>query len=373
MNSIRGEQSQLKILNRCLLLDELLALGSIEGRLNLIDFLKYFWDLDNMPSTDPRFLTASDDIWQHMINNSDWEYDYLFRDYLNLIYGPDDQLFRFLEYVVHPTVRKIGEQEQYVTTANKHLSREGFQLLGEEISGHKIYQIIKIGSGVNEKVKNLIFASSGPKPRIILADAISNDVQITENEKFCLIYDLPIPRTGLLWSDLITWWAKKEGKEPSIDTERSLYQRLRESLSTESPPEAILFKTYFEEFKDKYREKLPALIPQVYLHYDPYTIRETQGAAKLLRQRMDFLMLFSNHERIVIEIDGQQHYAVNSKANPEKYAEMVIADRQLRLNGYEVYRFGGYEFQAEDVTITIVNFFRKLFKKHGIAINNQPD
>ena len=371
MNSIRDNQAQLKKLHRHLLLNELLALGDIKGRLNLIDFLKDTWDLDKMPSTDPRFSTASDDIWQHMINNSDWDYDYLFGEYLNLIDGPDDRLFSFLEHVVCPSVRKPGEQEQYVMAANKYLLKEGLQFqLREEISGHKVYQIIKIGSGVNEKVKNLIFASIGPKPRIILADAISNDIQITENEKFCLIYDLPIPKTGLLWSDLITWWAKKGGKEPSIDTERSLYRRLRESLSSESPPEDILFKTYFEKFRDKYGEKLPALIPQVYLHYDPYTIRETQGVAQLPRQRMDFLMLFSNYDRIVIEIDGQQHYAVNSKANPEKYAEMVIADRQLRLNGYEVYRFGGYEFQAEDITITIVKFFDKLFKKHRIAIND---
>lgn len=368
MSGIRDERSQLKILNRRFLLDELLALGDIAGRLDLIEFLQYTWDLENMPSTDHRFSTASADIWQHMINNSDWDYDYLFGSYLNLIEGVDGQLFRFLESVVHPLVRKPGEQEQYVTVTNKFLAQEGFQLqLREEISGHQIYRIIKIGAGVNERVKNLIFASSGPKPRIVLADAISNDIQITEHEQYCLIYDVPVPQTGLLWSDLIAWWARKEGREPSLNVERSLFRRLRESLSPQSPPEHLLFDTYFKVFREEYGDKLLALIPQVYLHYDPYTIREMNGKAQLIRQRMDFLMLFSNHERIVIEVDGQQHYADGDKANSKKYAEMVFADRQLRLFGYEVYRFGGYELQAPDATMLIVAFFRKLFEKHGIV------
>lgn len=29
---------------------------------------------------------------------------------------------------------------------------------------------------------------------------------------------------------------------------------------------------------------------------------------------------------------------------PRSYAKMVKGDREMRLKGYEVYRFGGYEF-----------------------------
>ncbi len=109
------------------------------------------------------------------------------------------------------------------------MSKEGFQLqVREEIAGYKVYRVIKLSSGVSEKVKNLIFASNGPKPRIVLADAVSNNIQVMENEQYCLIYDLPIPQTGLLWSDLIAWWAEREGKTPSLEVERSLYKRLRE-------------------------------------------------------------------------------------------------------------------------------------------------
>jgi hypothetical protein len=50
----------------------------------------------------------------------------------------------------------------------------------------------------------------------------------------------------------------------------------------------------------------PALIPQVYLHYDPYTRRANMP---LTRQRMDFLLLLPHRRRVVIELDGIHHYA----------------------------------------------------------------
>lgn len=60
--------------------------------------------------------------------------------------------------------------------------------------------------------------------------------------------------------------------------------------------------------------------------------------------------------RIVIEIDGRHHYAVQDGQTPDRYiasaqryAEMVAEDRRLRLMGYEVYRFGGHEFVDVDL------------------------
>lgn len=69
---------------------------------------------------------------------------------------------------------------------------------------------------------------------------------------------------------------------------------------------------------------------------------------------MDFLLLLDRRRRVVLEVDGVQHYADRQgRASPPRYAEMVSADRGLRLAGYEVYRFGGHEIadrhQAADV------------------------
>jgi very-short-patch-repair endonuclease len=80
---------------------------------------------------------------------------------------------------------------------------------------------------------------------------------------------------------------------------------------------------------------------------------------------MDFLMLFSNHERIVIEVDGKHHYANGDVASPQRYAEMVAADRELRLAGYEIYRYGGYELQGNAGKDSAEKFFHKLLRKHG--------
>jgi very-short-patch-repair endonuclease len=46
--------------------------------------------------------------------------------------------------------------------------------------------------------------------------------------------------------------------------------------------------------------------------------------------------------RVVLECDGIQRYADEARRpDPRRYAEMVAEDRELRLRGYAVYRFGG--------------------------------
>ena len=44
----------------------------------------------------------------------------------------------------------------------------------------------------------------------------------------------------------------------------------------------------------------------MYLHYDPYTKR---NSGILPRQRMDFLLLLPNRKLVVLELDGVRHYA----------------------------------------------------------------
>jgi very-short-patch-repair endonuclease len=87
-------------------------------------------------------------------------------------------------------------------------------------------------------------------------------------------------------------------------------------------------------------------------------------------------MLLRNATRIVIEIDGVQHYSNDDgRASPQRYAEMVAEDRRIKGLGYEVYRFGGTEIVAWDgekfvmktsASETIVPFFEDLFSRHGI-------
>lgn len=86
---------------------------------------------------------------------------------------------------------------------------------------------------------------------------------------------------------------------------------------------------------------------------------------ELARQRMDFLMLLPDRRRVVIEVDGQHHYAVNpytpeAKPSPRFYAEMVAEDRRIRLAGYEVFRFGAYELLQDGGEDVVNRFFDQL-------------
>jgi very-short-patch-repair endonuclease len=223
-------------------------------------------------------------------------------------------------------------------------------------------------TGVGGELKNLIFAANGPKPRIVLRDAINNVIEITENAQFCLVYDRPLSEHGLSWRDLTTWWASAQGLNGSErENALSLYYRLLQSMVGQ-PGELLVFETFAKLYGRPDGFDLPALMPQVYLHYDPYTRHERMRPGPLVRQRMDFLLLLPNRQRVVIEVDGRQHYTNDDGyANTSRYAEMVREDRSLRLAGYEVYRFGGKELEDEQTGRALVRqFCESLLDRHGL-------
>lgn len=223
------------------------------------------------------------------------------------------------------------------------------------------------GGGVEGPTKNLIFAASGPKPDIVLRDALSNDIEIVAHAEHCLVFDRPIPSEGLRFSHLIEWWRAREGIPEDLLDDRAvghlLHRRLAESLDSEA--ERVVFDAYTSRYKTSY--DIPALIPQIYLHYDPHDQRTRRSMATgtaLVRQRMDFLLLFSDRQRVVIEVDGKHHYAAEDKPSPALYSEMVAEDRRLRLSGYEVYRFGGHELtQNSNSTTMVQDFFSQLAER----------
>ncbi len=224
------------------------------------------------------------------------------------------------------------------------------------------------GGGVPGELKNLIFAADGPKPEIVFSDAINNDLVVVKNDQFCLVYDRPLGPGALTWRQLGEWWADREGMAQASERDvwGSLYRRLDRSLGDNDAERRVL-RVYGERYP-RLGPDIPVLLPQVYLHYDPYTqARYAPGAAPLGRQRMDFLLLLPNRIRIVIECDGIQHYAdAAGRADPRRYAEMVAEDRGLRLRGYEVYRFGGHELlPGPDSEARIASFFDALAARHG--------
>ena len=309
-----------------------------------------------------RGRSLRDKIAQHMDrNHGDWSVEFLFGE----IGAFDCSRARFgalLEEAVHPLSRSGEEQLQTVAALNKVLARDGYELAQEgELSGHPIFVFHPIVRGVGGRPKNLIFASRGPKPEIGFADAINNDIVILSGEDSCLVYDRPIGSNGLLWSELVAWWGDVTPRGNASD----LGARLQVSLASDA--ERMLFATYFKTYRPQLGDALPALLPQVYLHYDPAVVKMLRHRLPLPRQRMDFLLLLPSRQRIVIEVDGKHHFSEDDRPSLKVYADMVSADRELRLAGYEVYRFGANELVGLDAEARIVDFLEKLFRLHRVV------
>lgn len=441
-----AEEQKIKQKTREGLIDELILLdeqknlsfyGNKEqerGDLDFVTFLEKIWPLSEIESGVSKNPTAYSLIMRK-IGFQDWDYKYVLYKYLGIITDSDEVFFRFVEQIVHPNTCIHSEQEALVEIINRHITKDRFILKKEgEIAGLPYYKIESTTLEVKQKIKNLIFAAHY-KPDIAMEDIISNKIKLEKKPEHYLVLeegedDLfleDLESHGLSWNRLVGWW-KKYMNHPDISDEQSateLSNRLRQSLPRNSPPEKTLWETYLKEFCQKADSGFPALIPQVYFHYDPKTFEELEREKRLVRQRMDFLLLLPHRVRIVIEVDGVQHYSkklfkvtervltklreeeipdgvlrivtslndpiyqeeefyhqleriiiekyrvkvleyafYKNEACPEKYAEMVNADRQLRIKGYEIYRFGGKEVNEGIVK----DFFYQLFNSHQIAI-----
>jgi hypothetical protein len=104
----------------------------------------------------------------------------------------------------------------------------------------------------------------------------------------------PLGAAGLTWGELVNWWRETEhlDSQSEKDVAYSLYGRLYASLQG-NVVEELLFRTYCERYGTDEAASLPALLPQVYLHYGPLTRAQRGGQPSVLaRERMDFLLLF---------------------------------------------------------------------------------
>ncbi|MGP4083451.1 hypothetical protein [Streptomyces sp. KR55] len=132
---------------------------------------------------------------------------------------------------------------------------------------------------------------------------------------------------------------------------------------------------------------LPALIPQIYLRYDPYSLTELNGVSRLTRQRMDFLLLMNQRARAVIEVDGIQHCSRESDqaAKQQSVSARPAAPRTLRGNGG-----GGPPAHAAELRglphrrprelgdhaageSMLTDFFTRLLSRHGhLSLEKDP-
>lgn len=208
-------------------------------------------------------------------------------------------------------------------------------------------------------VKNVIFGSTA-KPDLVLADALDNHVGLL-NPDDALFLDGGIPPEGLSMSALVKALLPAEAAEDLHAAAKQLHKRLVRCLGSE--PEKRLFHAYARRYKILSFDE-PALLPQVWVHYDPRSVTSRHRGAVFSDFRKDFMLLLPGSRRIVLEVDGHQHYSSNGKPSPRRYGEMAAGDRELRLAGYEVFRFGGAELPGQEAANALLDpFFDRLLER----------
>jgi len=304
-------------------------------------------------------------IQQHFVRNpEDADVEALFETLE--VFGLSDHRFQvLLEGLVSADVQvDVVAQTKMVAVINGVLRDCGAELRPtREADGYPVFELTALHSA-RGRPKNLIFASKF-KPDIRFRDAINNDIEIASNPDEVLVFDRPISGDGLLWRDLQAWWSETTGEADQRAAKKGLYQRLLSCLPIASPPQRLLFTSFFKAFGLAVPD-LPALLPEVWLHWDPKTVTE-RGPQALLTHRMDFLMLLPGGARVVLEVDGKTHYSDDAgRASPAQYGRLAAGDRELKLAGYEVYRFGGAELNPTDGPGLVGVFFEALFKRYGL-------
>lgn len=115
---------------------------SWSGALDEPSFLERLYDLSSLPSHDSRYSDAAGDIWQHRVNNWDWDEDWVFDDRrFRLLDCDDDEFIAFLCEMVHPVVRPEREEaDNLVTHFNDQLKKSGWCLVANDrIAGRNVY------------------------------------------------------------------------------------------------------------------------------------------------------------------------------------------------------------------------------------------
>ena len=137
------------------------------GRLEETEFLSRLYDLSALPSYDGRFKDAAGDIWQHRVNNNDWEDDWVFSDTrLNLHRGDDETLLTFLCETIHPVVRQDPiEAERLCQLYNQYLRNDGFQIVEKtRMSGKPVFIGRHVGVAIIPALSSVRVSLGGTDP-----------------------------------------------------------------------------------------------------------------------------------------------------------------------------------------------------------------
>lgn len=116
------------------------------GRGDEVSLLSRIVNINDLPSHDSRFPDMASDIWQHTVNNDDWDDDWFFTDSrINIMH--DDEVFKkFLEQIFHPVVvENDSNWIKYLEEINVILRHDSVCLSPvDEMSGRPVYKVVPL-------------------------------------------------------------------------------------------------------------------------------------------------------------------------------------------------------------------------------------
>lgn len=126
---------------------------TIKQTSRILDFMAKIWDIDLMPSTDPRYQTMREDIQQHYINNTDWDGHYMFSEVLGL-YNDAEKFQRLIEWI--PSTEFQDNESlilSLVELINSYLIPHKQRLVAKNQQGVTIYEVksnVEVDSSIPE-------------------------------------------------------------------------------------------------------------------------------------------------------------------------------------------------------------------------------
>ena len=80
--------------------------------------------------------------------------------------------------------------------------------------------------------------------------------------------------------------------------------------------------------------------------------------------------------RIILRLLLKPRVGENAKA-PEAWPargrqDDLAADRELKLAGYQIFRFGAHELLGDSAGVLVKTFFESLFKRYGVPVTYRP-
>ncbi|MCD4788961.1 MAG: abortive infection family protein [Bacteroidales bacterium] len=149
------------------------------GKMDEVEFLSRMFDLNQMPSSDSRFDDCGGDIWQHRVNNYDWEDNWIYYDgRFNLLKCDDSIFLQFLCEILHPLVRRdTSEVAKLHQIFNDILKNDGFEIIVKtKISGKPLFAVRNI------LTKNTTIEKSNKElTERLNADYVSSQINLMES------------------------------------------------------------------------------------------------------------------------------------------------------------------------------------------------